>query len=91
MQVTSALVLFAVIWFMVLFIALPIGLRTQGDEGERLLGTSGGSPAHLDLKRKLLWVTGISLVVWAGTSAVIISGIVTVDDINLYRVFYPDG
>ncbi len=32
MGITSALVLFAVIWFMVLFVTLPIGLRTQGDE-----------------------------------------------------------
>ena len=31
MGITSALVLFAVFWFMILFIALPIKLETQGD------------------------------------------------------------
>ncbi len=34
MGITSALVLFAVIWFMVLFITLPLRLTTQGDVGE---------------------------------------------------------
>ncbi len=34
MGITSALVLFAVIWFLVLFIVLPIRLKTQGDLGE---------------------------------------------------------
>ena len=29
MGITSAIVLFAVIWFMVLFIVLPLGLQTQ--------------------------------------------------------------
>ena len=31
MAITSAIVLFAVIWFLVMFITLPIRLRTQGD------------------------------------------------------------
>ena len=39
MNVVSAIVLFAVIWFMVLFVVLPLRLKTQGDVGERLVGT----------------------------------------------------
>ena len=34
MTVVSALVLLAVIWFLVFFIVLPIRLETQGDRGE---------------------------------------------------------
>ena len=34
MGITSAIVLFAVVWFMTLFIVLPLRLETQGDAGE---------------------------------------------------------
>ena len=43
MGITAALVLFAVIWFMVLFITLPIRLQTQGDVGEVTPGTQAGA------------------------------------------------
>ncbi|MAY31868.1 MAG: hypothetical protein CMM86_04625, partial [Rhodovulum sp.] len=38
MTITAAIVLFAVIWFMVLFVTLPVRLRTQGDVGEIVPG-----------------------------------------------------
>ena len=44
MGVTSALVLFAVIWAMVFLIALPIRVQTQGDLGEIVPGTHAGAP-----------------------------------------------
>ena len=44
MPITSALVLFAVIWFLTLFIVLPLRLQTQGDVGEIEPGTHAGSP-----------------------------------------------
>ena len=53
MNIGSALVLLAVIWFMVFFVVLPIGLTTQGDAGKRLKGTSAGSPEGVDLWRKV--------------------------------------
>ena len=45
MSITSAIVLFAIVWFMVFFIALPIRLKTQGDVGEIVPGTQAGAPA----------------------------------------------
>ena len=45
MNIVSALVLLAVIWFLALFVVLPIRLETQGDVGESVEGTHAGSPA----------------------------------------------
>ncbi|MGB0798861.1 MAG: DUF1467 family protein, partial [Planktomarina sp.] len=39
MGITSALVLFAVIWFLTLLIVLPLRLQTQGDLGKVVHGT----------------------------------------------------
>ena len=89
MGITSAIVLFAVFWFMTLFVVLPIGLRTQGDEGARLVGTHASAPETTHLKRKLWWTTGIALVLWVPTCAIILSGIVTVEDFDLFSRFGP--
>ena len=89
--ITSAIVLFAVIWFMVLFIALPIGLRTQGDEGDVVPGTMAGSPANLNMKRKLWIVTGISAVLWVVIAGVILSGAITVRDLDFFGRLGPEG
>lgn len=89
MAITSALVLYAVIWFMTLLVALPVGLRTQGDEGEIVPGTHSGSPANLRLKRKLWWVTGIGTAIWIVAAGVIVSGRVSVDDIDFMKSVRP--
>jgi len=91
MGITSAIVLFAVIWFMVLFIALPIGLRTQGDEGEVVPGTMAGSPANLNMKRKLWIVTAVSAVLWVVIAAIILSGVITVQDLDFFGRLGPRG
>ena len=63
MQITSALVLLAVIWFMVLFLVLQFRITSQEESGEVVPGTPASAPVNLQLKKRLLWVTGISLAV----------------------------
>ena len=63
MSIVSGIVLFAVVWFLVLFIVLPIRLETQGDRGEVLSGTHASAPANLSMKRKALITTAAGLTV----------------------------
>ena len=89
MAITSALVLFAVIWFMVLFITLPLRLKTQGDVGEITPGTQAGAPAELNLKRKFRIVTAIAFVLWAIIASTIIWGGITMRDIDMFNRLGP--
>lgn len=82
---TSAVVLFAVIWFMVLFVLLPVGLRTQGDEGRIEPGTHAASPAAFDLRRKLRTVTIVAVLLWAAIAGVIVWGGISVRDIDFFN------
>ncbi len=92
MAITSALVLFAVIWFMVLFIALPIRLQTQGDVGEIVPGTHAGSPANLDIRKKFRLVTAISVVLWVIIAGTITFGGISVRDLDWFdRMATPAG
>ena len=83
MNIVSALVLYAVIWFVTLFVILPIGLRTQEEDGEVVPGTHPGSPADFRFGRIFLIVTLVATVVFAIIAAIIISGIVTLSDLGI--------
>ena len=85
MGITSALVLFFVIWFLVFLIALLIRLETQGDVGEVEPVTHAGAPADPKLKKKA-WITiGISAVIWVIITYVILSGNLTIHDIDFFN------
>lgn len=89
MSIVSAFVLFAVIWFLVLFIVLPLRLETQGDRGEVTPGTQASAPANLSMKRKALVTTAVAVVLWALISGIILSGIISVRDIDLFHRLGP--
>ncbi len=91
MSITSAIVLFAVIWFMVLFVVLPLRLRTQGDDGEVVPGTHAGAPSDPQLWRRALVTTGVAAVLFALTAGVILSGWVGVEDFDLFNRFGGGG
>ncbi|MEL6523081.1 MAG: DUF1467 family protein [Pseudomonadota bacterium] len=89
MAITSALVLFAVIWFMTLFIVLPIVTRTQRDEGAVLKGTHASAPADFKPGRTARIVTMITIPVWIAVYTIIVTGTITVDDFDLLKRFGP--
>lgn len=91
MGITSALVLYAVIWFMVLFIVLPIGLSTQGDEGEIVPGTHAGSPARIAMKKKAFLVTWVSAILWVVIAGIILSGWISPRDVDWFDRMEPEA
>ena len=84
MSVTSAFVLFAVIWFLTFLIVIPFRIKTQGDLGVVLKGTQAGAPEVHDLRKKAIITTGVSLILWLLITILIVSEIVTIEDIDLF-------
>ncbi|WP_118138056.1 DUF1467 family protein [Oceanicella sp. SM1341] len=85
MTITSVIVLYAVTWFMCLFVALPIRVTTQSDTGEIVPGTAPSAPVNPRLGRKILWVTVATTVIWALLCGFILSGMLTVRDIDFFN------
>ncbi len=79
MSITGGLVLLVVIWFMTLFIVLPIIMRTQAEDGEVVPGTHEGAPSNFKLGRTMLLTSAFAFPIWAVVVAVVLSGVVTVD------------
>jgi predicted secreted protein len=90
MQVTSALVLLAVIWFLILFCVLPLRMVSQGDAGEIVKGTMAGAPAKPVMRRKFLITTVIAVALWIPVCLLIVYGYLTVENFNLYEIIGPD-
>ena len=85
MGITSAIVLYAVIWFMTLLCVIPVRLETQGDKGEIVPGTHAGSPVNPQMKKRFLITTIIAAVLWAIIAGIIFSGWITVRDLDYFR------
>lgn len=84
MSVTSAFVLFAVIWFLTFLIVIPFRIKTQGDLGVVLKGTQAGAPEVHDLRRKAIITTGLSMILWLLITILIVFEIVTIEDIDFF-------
>ena len=64
MTITSAIVLFSVFWFIILFIILPLNVTTQKDVDNIVPGTAPSSPVNSNLKRKFFFTTIVTLLLW---------------------------
>ncbi len=74
---------------MVFFIVLPIRFVTQADTGTVVPGTPPGAPAVENVKRKAWITTGIATVVSAIICAIILSGWISIRDIDFNGVMGP--
>lgn len=89
MNLTGAIVLFAVIWFMVFFVVLPIRFRSQQDEGEIVPGTPASAPADAQVGRKAKITTMIAFVIWAVVASIIVSGAISIRDMDWFGRMGP--
>jgi predicted secreted protein len=85
MPITTAVAIFFLIWWVVLFAVLPWGIRSQHEGGEIVPGTDPGAPAIPNLGRKLLWTTLVSLAIFAACYVVYVDRVVSLE--GLVRPF----
>ena len=79
MAVATAVAIYFLIWWIVLFAVLPWGVRAQGEDGAP--GTDPGAPAVPHLARKLVWTTLVATVVFAVCAYVYVNALITLDDL----------
>lgn len=82
MNLTGGIVLFASIWWLTLFVVMPIGQRSQADMGEVVAGTHAGAPSSLAWKRKLFITTAVTTAIWGVIAFIILGDYITRADIT---------
>jgi len=63
--ISTTLAIYFVLWWIVLFVTLPFGVRSQHEEGEDTDGTDPGAPITSQMGRKMVWTTAISAAIFA--------------------------
>lgn len=91
MSITGGLILFTTIWFMVLLMVLPVRMVSQQQKGEVVPGTPASAPADINMKRKALVTTAISVVVFVVIAAIILYGNITVRDLDWFNRIPADS
>ena len=82
MSFTTALAIYFIIWWVVLFTVLPFGVRNPSEAGETVEpGNDPGAPAVPALGRKLIWTTIVTTVVFALCWVMYVYRLVTLDDL----------
>jgi predicted secreted protein len=79
MSTTTAVAIFFLIWWVVLFAVLPWGVRSQHEGGEVPPGTDPGAPSVPKLGRKLVWTTVVATVIFAACYVVYVDRLITLD------------
>lgn len=75
----SMFVVFLIIWWTVLFVVLPLGIRGQAEANDIVEGSEPGAPVDSNIKGKFILTTKVAIVVWIIVCAIIMSGLVNWD------------
>ena len=80
--ISTAFAIYFVIWWIVLFLTLPFGVRSQHEDGGGAPGTDPGAPIASLMGRKLIWTTVLSAVFFAAAWLAYVAGYLNVDRLS---------
>ncbi len=83
MGLISALAIYFIIWWLVLFLVLPLGVRTQAEAGKIVAGSVPSAPVHPHLLKKTMATTVLAGIVFAGVYLIYTYKLITLDVIPL--------
>jgi predicted secreted protein len=63
--ISTGFAIYFVLWWIVLFLTLPFGVRSQHEDGEGAPGTDPGAPVLSRMGAKLIWTTVLSTAIFA--------------------------
>lgn len=81
MGVATALAIFFLIWWVVLFAVLPWGIKSQHEGDDIAPGTDPGAPNRARIGWKLLWTTVVAAAIYAVGYVVYVEHWVTIADL----------
>ena len=80
-SISTSIAIYFLIWWLVLFTVLPWGVRSQGEgpAADTPPGTDPGAPVVPRLRKKLIWTTLVTTVVWSLCAVAYAKGYITLD------------
>jgi predicted secreted protein len=90
MSWTTAVAIYFIVWWVVLFAVLPWGVRSQDESGSVIPGSDPGAPAISGLKAKLVWTTIVATIVFAVVTLTYQKRWISLDDLATLFGLLPD-
>jgi predicted secreted protein len=85
MTIAFALAIYFIIWWIVLFAMLPIGVRTSEEAGEKTTPGQAESAPHMPrLLPKMVATTVVSTIIFAAVYAIIVHHLIRLEDIPFF-------
>jgi predicted secreted protein len=81
MGIAGSLMVISISWWLVFFMLLPIGVRSQLEDGSVVPGTEPSAPVAPRLWWKAAWALAVALVIWGGLFSLIEFKLISIDDI----------
>ena len=81
-NISTMFAIYFVLWWIVLFVTLPFGVRSQHEDGESVPGTDPGAPIASQMGRKLIWTTAISAVIFASAMLAFNAGYLNIERLS---------
>ena len=81
-SISTGFAIYFVLWWVVLFLTLPFGVRSQHEDGEGVAGTDPGAPIASQMGRKLIWTTIISAIIFAVAMAASNAGYLNIERLS---------
>ncbi len=80
--ISTAFAIYFVLWWIVLFLTLPFGVRSQHEDGAGVPGTDPGAPIASQMGRKLIWTTAISAIIFASAMLAFNAGYLNIERLS---------
>ncbi|HYJ59118.1 MAG TPA: DUF1467 family protein [Methyloceanibacter sp.] len=82
MSIAFALAIYFIVWWIVLFAMLPIGVRTAEEAGEKTSpGNAESAPQFPHLLPKMVATTVVAGIIFAALYAIIVHHVITLDQV----------
>ena len=81
-SISTGLAIYFVVWWLVLFVTLPFGVRSQHEDGAGAPGTDPGAPIAALMGRKAIWTTLISAVLFGSGIMAYNAGLLNVERLS---------
>ena len=88
MPIVSAIVVYAFVWFITFLVVLALRNEPQSDQGVVVPGTPSSAPSNARMRGRLIITTVVATVLWALIAWVIVSGILTVERIDVINRWF---
>jgi predicted secreted protein len=86
MAISSAIVLYCVIWALLFYMINPLWQTSQAEDGDVTPGTPASAPVDPMIRKKAIVTTVIATVLFVLTYSTIEFGWLTIDDISFLKL-----